>query len=330
MSDECLAILVPLRDAAAPPEHSALGRAALRLRARGVPVLFGDTAQDGILHGWRPVLGGWERARGRPRAVYDRFPSQGRAAAWASLQAGLGGAVAGNPSSIIGLCRDKLTFQEWCVAACPGVAMPAVEAAPAAFGARLAAWGAAFAKPRFGSRGVGVRRIVAGEAPPGPWSEGLVGPEPTLLQQAVPPPPGWAGACVRVDVQRDATGTLVVLPPALRRSVTDAVVNTARGAAVEAAAFVLPPRALLALESAARAVTAALVARPDGATVVEVGLDFACAADGTPWLLEANARPQSLLRGLSAVDPGRFAAAREAAAERPLRALWAWAGGDLA
>lgn len=327
MSDPCLAVLVPLGATSTPPEQSALGRAALRLVGRGVPVLFGDRAVDGVFHGWRPVLGGWVPAVAPVAAAYDRFPSQGRAAVWAALQAGLGPAPTGNPPSIITLCRDKLAFQSWAATACPAVPMPEVEADPAAFGARLADWGVAFAKPRYGSRGMGVRRVEAGDATPSATSAGLAGPEPTLLQRAVPPPPGWAGACVRVDVQRDAGGTLVVLPPALRRSATDPVVNTSRGAPVSVAAFTLAPRALLAIESAARAVMAALVARPDGASVVEIGFDFAIGPGDSPWLLEANARPQSLLRGLAAADAGRFAGAREAAAERPLRALWAWAQG---
>jgi hypothetical protein len=110
-------------------------------------------------------VGAWEPVFERPiDALCDRFPSQGRSAVWAAAIGGAGALPFGNPPSFTELCRDKLVAQR--VLEASGVEMPAVEADPARFRERLAEWGAAFLKPRYGSLGAGVRRVTVGDALP--------------------------------------------------------------------------------------------------------------------------------------------------------------------
>jgi glutathione synthase/RimK-type ligase-like ATP-grasp enzyme len=261
-------------------------------------------------------VGAWEPVFERPiDALCDRFPSQGRSAVWAAAIGGAGALPFGNPPSFTELCRDKLVAQR--VLEASGVEMPAVEADPARFRERLAEWGAAFLKPRYGSLGAGVRRVTVGDALPA-IVEGLQGLEPALLQRAVPPPAGLAGCVIRLLLQREPDGAWVALPPVIRSSTEDPVVNVARGATVSAS---LPAHAALALEVAGRRLSQALDRLADAAWIVEVGADLCLDPDGEPHLIELNGRPRGRLAELAKLDPGRFQAAHEAALLRPLRRM---------
>ncbi|MEQ1504663.1 MAG: YheC/YheD family protein, partial [Myxococcota bacterium] len=220
-----------------------------------------------------------------------------------------------NPPSIAAVCRDKLATQQAIGRARAGraaVRMPEVEGDPDRFADALAAWGAAFVKPRFGSFGDGVSRVVAGDAVPA-----AIEGQPVILQRAVPPPVGWAGVCVRVLVQREADGW--VAETVVRRSRTDPVVNAARGAEV-AAAEVLGD-GFDAVVNAARAAATALAALPDGEDLLEVGVDVVVDDRGAPWVVEVNGRPLGRLEVLAAAAPDRWADAHLAACARPLRWL---------
>src|SRR5690349_20660245 len=148
-----LGILVPrLGDAPGRPEDRPFGRAALRLEADGVPVVFVGATEGGRADGFRASPGRWDAVRGVAlAAVYDRFPSQSRAEGHRALLAGLGTVPIANPPSLVELCFDKLRSQEILVEA--GVPMPEVEGDADRFPERLEAWGAAFHKPRTGSFG---------------------------------------------------------------------------------------------------------------------------------------------------------------------------------
>lgn len=330
-----LGLLVPVDPGPLPPpEARPLGRAALRLRAElGVDVLFGDTLRDGHLVGLRPVPGGWRPAEGPVAAVHDRFPGDGRPAAWAALHAGGAGLPWGNPPALTRLCRDKLDCQRALEAAgLPG--LPPVEADPARFPAALAAWGAAFLKPRAGSFGAGVRRVTA-DAPGGlPATLPTAAPgraDPALLQRAVPPPPGLAGRCLRALVQRQPEGAWALAPMVVRESAQDPVVNAARGAGLRPADEVLPADALAACAALALAAARALAAAPGCGDAVELGVDLVLDPDHRPWLVEVNARAQGRLEALAPRGPA-WAAAHDRAVEAPLRALLGrvqgrWAGG---
>ena len=319
-----LGVLVPVDPGPlAPPEARPIGQAALRLREAGVEAVFGDRVEGGRIWGQVAEQGGWRPVDAVPvDAFYDRFPSQGRAARFAEILAGTGRIPLGNPVALTTLCRDKVASQRALEAA--GVPMPGLEADPDAFAAALAAWGAAFHKPRFGSFGAGVRRVLPGDPLPA-HAAGLQegAPEPAILQQAISPPQGWAGICVRVLAQREPGGGWWLSPPAVRRSAVDPVVNAARGAEV-APPEVLSATTRAALDRHGLAAARALTALPGAEPLLELGLDLVIDAAGEPWLIEVNGRPRGRLAWLAAQDPQTWAAAHLEACCRPLRALASW------
>lgn len=321
MGAEAIGVLVPPYDAE--PGHPAdrpIGRAALRLEAEGLAVVFGHEAAQGRLSGVRATPAGWVRADAVPvAAAYDRFPSRSRAAAYTALRRGLEGVPLGNPPALVDLCADKLRCQQVLEQAGLG-GLPEVEADPARFDAVLARWGRAFRKPRYGAFGVGVAPVVAGDRVPAHLPGPIEGiDEPTLLQRAVPAPDGWAGIACRVLVQRQPDGGWWAEHPVARRSRTDAVVNAARGAEV------VPlrdgfPEAFEATRAAALDVARVLADRPEGAYLVELGVDVVLDGDLAPWVVEVNSRPRGRLEALLPSDPG-WMEAHVAACARPLRRL---------
>lgn len=299
-----------------PPEATPLGRAALRLGAEGLTVVFGDDAADGALSGLVPAAGRWDRVeRIGLAAAYDRYPSQKWPSRHATLLSGLGDVPTANADALVALCRDKLACQAWLEAAVP---MPEVESDPARFAERLEAWGAGFLKPRYGAFGVGIRRVTPGDPLPA-RGEALQGEEPLVLQRAIAAPVGWAGVSVRALVQREGAGW-VVAPLVARRHRTDPVVNVSRGASAAPAEAVLAPDTLAALIAQAELATARLAAHPDGDRLVEVGLDLVVDDEGRPWTIEANGRPRGRIFALAEAD-ARWAGAHLEAALRPLRAV---------
>ncbi len=309
-----LAVLVP-SDGPPPPPPDALplGRAACWLAAQGVEVVFGDDVVDGRVAGVVPAADGWRRAPHRPvAAAWDRFPGQSRAPRWRALLAALGDVPVANPPAVDDLCRDKLA----CQAALPGRGFPEVVSDPAGFADAVARWGAGFLKPRYGSFGHGVRRVVPGDPLPAQVI-GLTGdPEPAILQRAVPPPPGYAGVAVRVHVHRAEDGAWTAGIPVARWSADDPVVNAARGAGVRALAD-LRPDAVGAAEAAAVDLARALADRPDGDRVVELGVDLVLDPDGGLHPVEVNGKPRGRLEVLARRDP-RWRPAHDALARGPL------------
>ena len=187
--------------------------------------------------------------------------------------------------------------------------------------AMLRDWGVAFAKPQFGAVGVGVERVVPGDdiAPTRPGALGVH--EPTLLQCAVRPPEGWAGIATRTVVQRDAQGVWIAGPPVARRSRIDAVVNVARGASADAAEDVLPAQTVRALQLTAIRCAQALADHPDGADLLELGVDAMIDPELNPWVIELNTRPWGRLSALYANDPERWRQAHVDLCARPFRYL---------
>lgn len=298
------------RDEPAPPESLPLGRAALRLEEEGLPVVFGHEAHDGRLVGLRPRPGGWVAAEIAVVGALDRFPSRSQAARYDALLDGLGDTPTFNGPDVIARCADKLLCPE--VLAVP---QPVVEADPSRFERALAAWGAAFHKPRYGSFGAGVRRVFPGDLVPG-YAEGLAGPEPALLQRAVRPPQGWAGVACRVLVQRDGEGWWAAVPVA-RVSKDDAVVNAARGADVHPLAELFPD-AVDAVRDVA--LQAAEDLEAVCGSVVELGVDVVLDPAHRPWVIEVNGRPRGRLEAIARDDPDWLEAHVEACI-RPLRAV---------
>ncbi|MFT4623047.1 MAG: glutathione synthase/RimK-type ligase-like ATP-grasp enzyme [Myxococcota bacterium] len=318
-------LVAPYRAEPGHPRDRAIGRAALALRARGVDAVFGHEAADGRLTGLRATPSGWSVARDVAIvAAYDRFPSQSRPAAWQALATGLGRVPVLNPSAAVALCRDKVACQRALEQA--GVSMPPIEVEPARFDPSVRAWGAAFLKPRHGAFGRGVRQVFPGD----PLAASGRGAAPRqsdtlFLQCAISPPAGWAGVSLRVNAQRLPDGGWHVNPPVARRSLTDAVVNAARGAEVAPGDEVYPALAQ-ELRQRVRAVAEAIATASAAPRLLEVGVDLVVDGDGFPWVIEVNGRPRGRLEALAAVDPERWEAEHVAAVARPLDTLARWYG----
>ncbi len=296
-----------------PPDRTPLGRAALTLEAQGLPVVFADAVTDGIAQGHRAGDGGWISAALPVLGAHDRFPGHSEPQRWRAALASLGARPVANPPATTALLRDKLLCQQHLVAA--GIAMPAVEPDPDAFADRLADWGIAFLKPRFGSLGRGVRRVGRNDPLPTELPGTAARPDPAILQRAVPPLRG-AGLVLRLLLQRVEDGW-VLRTPVARASDDDPVVNVDRGARAVPAATLVGADTLAEAERIARAAQGAV----DHPHLVELGADLAVDPDGRPWLIELNGCPRGRLRALAARDPERFAAEHAAACEAPLRAL---------
>jgi glutathione synthase/RimK-type ligase-like ATP-grasp enzyme len=295
----------------APGDH-ALGRVVDRLRGEGIALVIAERATAGHVSGYEPSPDGWRPVEDRPIvAAYHRFPSRVRPGEFAALRGGLGAVPIGNHPDVVELCDDKLATQALLQAA--GLPMPAVEADPARFAARLAEWGAGFLKPRYGAFGRGVRRVTR---PPVDLDAGL---GPWLLQAAVPPPRRVAGVSVRQLVQREPTGEWVAVPAVVRESDDDPVVNVARGARVGGPERLAPglADAIAALSVAAAGALAAAAPGP----AVEFGVDVVVDHDGRPWVIEVNGKPRGRLEVLAEIDPRRWQAPHFEACARPLRFL---------
>lgn len=316
--------LVPLNRDRPPPAIGTLpmGKAALELLEEDIVVLLGDATHGGTMTGFQATTSGWEPVAGVPvTGVYDRYPAPKDPSGHAVLLQGLTHVPVGNAASIRALSSDKLHCQQHLEAR--GIPMPPV--VDRDFGRALAEFGAAFAKPRFGASGCGVRRVTPGEDVPAMLDGALGHPEPTLLQQAVPPPDGWAGISTRVLVQRTPTGWAHA-PPVARRSRSDWVVNVGRGAEAVPAEDALSKDTFDALVGVARSTAMALADHPDGALLLEVGVDAMIDNDGHPWVIETNTRPWGRLSALAKRWPERFERAHIDACARPFRYLASLSG----
>jgi glutathione synthase/RimK-type ligase-like ATP-grasp enzyme len=317
-----IGVLVPTAPGSPPPPATRpVGRAALALAEQGITVLFGDTlTRHGdavVMAGLRALPDRWAPHTAPISALHDRFPSQRRAVKYAEARAIMDGLPMGNPPAVTLLCRDKVACQH--VLAGSGVVMPPVVTDPADFEAALRAWGTGFLKPRFGALGIGVRRVLPGDPLPHMLPGAVPGcTDPAILQRAVPPPTGWAGRSVRALVQRLPGGGWTFCPPVVRQSRDDFVVNAARGASVAPAADVLSAKTMQHIQQGCQAVCERIAAQPDGAWVVELGLDLMIDAEGRAVLIEVNSRPRGRLEALAALDIARFGAAHVEACARPL------------
>ena len=312
-----LGVLIrPTQSSGGHPNDWPLGRAALALEAEGTAVIFGGRAERGVLVGQRATPNGWVDAKGSVHVVYDRFPALTHPTAWRDLRAALPGIPSANPPALIALCRDKVASQRRLVSR--GLPMPELETHTGRFKERLQDWGAGFLKPRFGSFGEGVSRCTAGPS---------ANVKEPILQRAVNAPEGWAGWSVRVNVQREADGRWVANPGALRRHRDDPVVNAARGAEVVAAIDHLPEHVDL-MATLARRAARAIADHPEGALLLELGVDFTIDTELNPWLIEVNGRPRGRVASLARREPNRWTIAHNLAAERPLRTLRELVSGD--
>jgi glutathione synthase/RimK-type ligase-like ATP-grasp enzyme len=308
-------VLFPAASGRAPsdPRATSFGRAALALASEGIDLVLGDELQAGALRGQVVRDGAWVQAPHLPiDAVYHRYPEADRPEAWARLQRQLVGLPVVNPLPLVSLCRDKLACQRLLEAA--GVPQPEVVTGERAH-QLLGPGELAFLKPRHGAFGEGVRRVGHADLAELPRDDGWI------LQRAVPGPPGWAGICVRVLVQRLVDRGWQVLPGAARCSRVDPVVNHARGAEVLPADEVLPHASLVALHELSLEVARALAAAEGCGHAGELGLDFVIDHTLHPVLIEVNGKPRGRLEALARLAPARFAGLAEQAACAPLR--WA-------
>jgi hypothetical protein len=315
------------------PPDADFGRAACLLADEGIRVLVAgpggiEVGTGGVqVRGFTPVEGSWNTSGAhRLDAVFNRLPSRlpGR---WSALLDTLGqrGIPAGNPPGVNALALDKARSCRLLASA--GVPVPEIELDPTLFGRCLDRWGAAFLKPRYGSFGAGVSRLLRGQPLPAPDPD-----QPTILQRAVPPPPGpFAGVCVRGFLQRDRGGAWRSAGRVARASTDDPVANVARGArgmtvaelegSVPAAAAIgsrldpLERRVAEVVEGAAGA---------EADRILEIGTDWVFDASGEPQLVEINGKPGGRLRilaGLPGEEGRRWTARHQAALTAPFRRL---------
>ena len=304
-----------------PPESRPIGRAAISLGDSGIDVIFGDEVKQGRISGYRAVTGGWAAADAVPLdAAHDRFPSQLRAQRYTEILSGLGKLTMGNPRAFTMLCRDKLETQR--VLCAQGVKMPPVCTNPSGFTEQLEQWGSAFLKPRYGALGIGVTRVIPGDAMP-TTLPGVVPdrPDPSILQAAILPPEGWCSRTVRILIQREPEGGWWTGTPVVRQSRSDHVANAARGAEVAPGDQALSPRTIDRLNAATRKLTDALDIIDPRGLALEAGADFVLDTDHEPWLIELNSRPRGRMEVLSAHDPERYKSAHVMACARPIRRL---------
>ncbi len=314
-----LGVLVPpLGASAVAPRERPLGRAALEVAKDGLRVVFVSGGDGSRVWGHEATEDRWQPVGPvHVAGLWDRFPRRGRAAEWQRLAAGVPPVPIVNALAAADLAADKWLTQV--ALASSGVAMPEATVEADAFGGFLDRVGVAFHKPRFGAYGIGIRRVARGGDVPA-TAEGAHGPEPALLQAAVPPPTGWAGVAFRVLVQRDERGVWGCPGSVARRSLLDPVVNAARGAEVVPADEVLADGGAELHARSCEAAARFCDALP-GEPVVELGLDWVLDDKGRSWLVEVNGRPMGRLEVVAEQEPGRFAAAHVASCAAPLRAL---------
>lgn len=318
--DSCsIGVLIPTdkRESPTPPEKMPIGRAALDLAAEGISIVFGDRLENGRMHGWSAVPGGWEPIQGaRILALYDRYSTLARERDFERVLANRADVPVLNAPHATTLCRDKLVSQRVLEEA--GLTMPPVIGDTDDFDEVLTRWDAAFIKPRYGSKGCGVHLVHADTDLP--MTEDT---EPVVLQQAIRAPRGWAGISVRALVQRESGGEWIVSNPVARTSQSDPVVNAVRGAKVLPAIDFLPAKALAACRRIALEVAQILDEHLQPDALIELGVDFAIDEQWKPNLIEVNSRPMGRLEALASADPTRFGAEHQRACQRPLRYL-AW------
>jgi glutathione synthase/RimK-type ligase-like ATP-grasp enzyme len=315
-----IGVLVPGDGSPPPPTARPIGRVALLLTEEGIQLVFGSVLAHGAMDGLVAEPEGWRAVRAQPLdAVHDRFPSQIRASVFQQILGGLGGLQMSNPLDFTMMCRDKVLSQRLLEE--QGVPMPALQTEPERFAESLAGWGAGFIKPRFGALGQGVSRVVLGMDIPRELPGVVPGrSEPTILQQAVEPPEGWAGIALRVLVQRTPSGWHRC-PVVVRTSLTDPVANVARGASVGPGDSLLSTQTRFQVEALCDRITEALDTIPQAQGAVEIGVDMVLDAAHRPHLIELNSRPRGRLEVLAAQDPERFGQVHLDAVARPLRTM---------
>lgn len=241
-----------------------LGEAGLLLARQGVDLVC---AAPGEASGHRPIAGAWESAAVTDvDAVYDRTHTRPRRfqRGWEDR-----GVPVFNPTSFSDLCDDKLAFARFA----RDRGLPVPRTVPADDPA-WRSWQRAFAKPRHGDRGHGIRPVAPDETLDG----GIVqeGVEPTV--------PGHA---IRILLQREADGSWITAG-IMDRHAEDgsAVVSLSAGATAKP----LEPRSARGLRPLVNATAAILDTLDRANRIIEVGVDVVLRRDG-PWVLEWNARP---------------------------------------
>ena len=195
-----------------------------------------------------------------------------------------------NPRDFILLCKDKWKFQKYIEQ--HDIFMP--EISKDCFGEYIKKWnGQAIAKPRFGSFGIGIELVNSIPEATRPSVHGF---DPTLIQQYIKPPQGYAGIAIRQLIQRNADRSWTYRTIVARCSKIDPIVNASRGASIERAIDILPKNCCFQIESLSRKIAVTLGKLSP--YIIEVGLDYVIDESYSPIFIEANAQPKGKLRSL--------------------------------
>ena len=226
----------------------------------------------------------------------------------------------GNPFDFTMFCRDKLVCQQRLEQ--QGIRMPAVESDVNRFESRIHEWRNAFFKPRFGALGIGVRHVQVGDQLSS-HCQGVIPdePDPAILQQAVPPPTGWAGRSIRVLIQKTPNGGWFHGVPVVRQSRNDFVVNAARGADIAPGTHVLSSKMMHTISSEVERICEALEQLTEAHNMVEAGLDLVIDDNEDVWLIEVNSRPRGRLELLACAQPKTYQDLHVEVCARPIEVL---------
>lgn len=227
-----------------------------------------------------------------------------------------------NNSDFCAFARDKAISCQ--ALAETGVPVPKTVYDRKSFLEALESWGSAYLKPRIGSSGRNILKIIVGPRWTIQTSDGVVSHvssdrgtewlltaaamEPMLLQQAVQAKTLRLSAySIRSLLQRQRDGSWVSILPVARVAVDRPTANVARGATVvlgvEFIRELYRDKAQLVLDRIAELetkTTEALAALfgPKARLIVEVGLDIVVDGTGIPYLIEINDTPKGRLKTL--------------------------------
>ena len=95
---------------------------------------------------------------------------------------------------------------------------------------------------------------------PAPFRQSVQGEDPTILQKYIHPPEGYSGIAIRQLIQRNVDHSWSFRRIIARISQEDLIINAARGADVDCATKILPPKCIQNIQDQSQKLLIFLVA----------------------------------------------------------------------